>query len=143
MGTTEKRKPRGVTEERSAAEERILRHWTPILLRTILLVAVVLLFGGLVLTAVAEPGYFVNRYHQVQVDALLKGETFSGIWPRLWAGRPHAVLTLGLYVLTLVPLARVAFCLMLFVRERDRIYVALTAYVLAGLVAGVLLGSAG
>jgi uncharacterized membrane protein len=45
--------------------------------------------------------------------------------------------------LTLVPLARVAFCLMLFIKQRDLIYVAFTAYVLAGLIAGIMLGSTG
>ena len=46
-------------------------------------------------------------------------------------------------MLTLVPLARVAFCFILFIRERDYTYVALTAYVLAGLIVGVLVGSVG
>ena len=62
---------------------------------------------------------------------------------RIRAGNPHAVLTVGLFVLTLVPLARVAFCFILFIRERDYTYVALTAYVLAGLIVGVLVGSVG
>jgi uncharacterized membrane protein len=52
-------------------------------------------------------------------------------------------MTLGLMVLTLVPLARVAFCFLLFVKERDGIYVAFTAYVLIGLVAGIVLGRVG
>jgi uncharacterized membrane protein len=133
----------GTDQNRGAAEDRILRHWTPILLRTILLVAMVLLCGGLLLTAVAEPHYFVNRYRQVQAGFVLESETFRGIWLRALAGQPHAVLTLGLYALTLVPLARVAFCMMLFINQRDFTYVALTAYVLAGLIAGVMLGSAG
>ena len=45
--------------------------------------------------------------------------------------------------LTLVPLARVVFCFVLFIRERDYIYVAFTAYVLAGLIIGVLVGRIG
>ncbi len=58
-------------------------------------------------------------------------------------GEPRPIMTLGLMVLTLVPLARVAFCFLLFVKERDGIYVAFTAYVLIGLVAGVILGRVG
>jgi uncharacterized membrane protein len=58
-------------------------------------------------------------------------------------GEPRQTMTLGLMVLTLVPLARVAFCFLLFVKERDGIYVAFTAYVLIGLVAGVILGRVG
>jgi uncharacterized membrane protein len=52
-------------------------------------------------------------------------------------------LMLGLFVLTLVPLARVVFCFLLFIKERDYTYVAFTAYVLAGLIVGVLVGGAG
>ena len=59
------------------------------------------------------------------------------------AGKPHPVLMLGLFVLTLVPLARVAFCFLFFIKERDYTYVAFTAYVLAGLIVGVLVGSVG
>ncbi|MGH7841982.1 MAG: DUF1634 domain-containing protein [Candidatus Binataceae bacterium] len=129
--------------EQAAAENRILRRWTPLLLRTILLVAVALLGGGLILTGVAEPGYFIGRYRQAQLGNLLGAETFTSLWPHLVSGQPHALLTLGLYALTLVPLARVAFCLMLFVKQRDFTYVMLTAYVLAGLIAGVLLGRVG
>ena len=57
---------------------------------------------------------------------------------RIREGNPHAVLTIGLFELTLVPLARVAFCFILFIKERDYTYVAFTAYVLAGLIVGVL-----
>jgi uncharacterized membrane protein len=52
-------------------------------------------------------------------------------------------MTCGLFILTLVPLARVAFCLVLFVKERDSMYVAFTAYVLIALLAGVMLGKIG
>jgi uncharacterized membrane protein len=65
------------------------------------------------------------------------------LFDRVHQGNPHAVLTIGLFVLTLVPLARVAFCFILFIRERDYTYVAFTAYVLAGLIVGVLVGSVG
>ena len=127
-------------EAMKAEEDRILRSWTPILLRTILTVAMVLLFVGLVLTATIAPDYFVTRYHEVQLGHLIGREKFSVIWSNALAGEPHAVLTVGLFVLTLVPLARVAFCFVLFIKERDLTYVVLTAYVLAGLIAGILLG---
>ena len=50
---------------------------------------------------------------------------------------------LGLFVLTRVPLARVAFCFLFFIKERGYTYVAFTAYVLAGLIVGVLVGGVG
>jgi uncharacterized membrane protein len=43
--------------------------------------------------------------------------------------------TIGLLVLTLVPLGRVAFTFILFVKERKRIFALATAYVLAALIA--------
>ncbi len=126
-------------------ENRILRVWTPILLRSILIAAMILLVSGLVLTYTFAPDYYVDRYHAVEQGHLLGKEKFGHgvLLGRIREGNPHAVLTLGLFVLTLVPLARVGFCFILFIRERDYTYVALTAYVLAGLIVGVLLGSVG
>jgi uncharacterized membrane protein len=126
-------------------ENRILRVWTPILLRSILIASMILLVSGLVLTYTFAPDYYVHRYHEVEQGHLLGKEKFGHgvLLGRIREGNPHAVLTLGLFVLTLVPLARVAFSFILFIRERDYTYVALTAYVLAGLIIGVLVGSVG
>ena len=124
-------------------ENRILRVWTPFLLRSILVAAMVVLIAGLVLTYTFAPDYYVHRYHAVEQGHLIGKEKFGLFAERIRTGNPHAVLTLGLFILTLVPLARVAFCFILFIRERDYTYVALTAYVLAGLVVGILVGSAG
>lgn len=124
-------------------EDRILRVWTPILLRTILIAAAVVLVIGLFLMATKAPGFYVERFHAVQAGHMHPPESFSQIIPAALAGDPHSVMTLGLFILTLVPLARVAFCFALFLMERDYTYVAFTAYVLIGLVAGVLLGRIG
>ncbi|MFZ2059728.1 MAG: DUF1634 domain-containing protein [Candidatus Binatus sp.] len=124
-------------------EDRILREWTPILLRSILIAAMILLVTGLILDYTFAPDYFVERYHAVQQGRLIGKEKFGLMFDRIREGNPHAVLTLGLFTLTLVPLARVAFCFILFIKERDYTYVALTAYVLAGLIVGVLVGSVG
>jgi uncharacterized membrane protein len=124
-------------------EDRILREWTPILLRSILIAAMILLVAGVILDYTYAPDYYVQRYHAVQQGRILGREKYALFFGRIRAGNPHAVLTLGLFVLTLVPLARVAFCFILFIKERDYTYVALTAYVLAGLIIGVLVGSVG
>jgi uncharacterized membrane protein len=127
----------------SEEEDRILRLWTPILLRSIVVVAMSVLVTGLVLTATVAPNYFVQRYRQVQLGHLLGRESLTSIWSNLVAGKPHAVLTVGLFILTLVPLARVAFCLVLFIKTRDLAYVGFTAYVFAALIIGCLLGHIG
>jgi uncharacterized membrane protein len=124
-------------------EDRILREWTPILLRSILIAAMIILVAGLVLDYTFAPDYYVERYQAVQQGHLIGKEKFGLLFDRIREGNPHAMLTLGLFVLTLVPLARVGFCFILFIRERDYTYVALTAYVLAGLIVGVLVGSVG
>jgi uncharacterized membrane protein len=126
-----------------ADEDRILRVWTPLLLRTILIAAMLVLAVGLVLAYTITPEYYVDRYRAVQQGNLIGKETFAGLTGRIREGNPHAVLTIGLFILTLVPLARVAFCFLLFIRERDYTYVGLTAYVLAGLIVGVLVGRVG
>jgi uncharacterized membrane protein len=127
----------------SAEEDRILRLWTPILLRSIVIVAMTTLIAGLILAAVRTPGYFVDRYKQVQLGHLIGRESLAIIWSKLLVGEPHAILTVGLFLLTLVPLVRVAFCLGLFIKTRDFAYVGFTAYVLAALIIGALLGRIG
>jgi len=127
----------------NAEEDRILRLWTPILLRSIVVVAMAVLIMGLVLTATIAPNYFVQRYRQIQLGHLLGRESLASIWSNLVAGQPHAVLTIGLFILTLVPLARVAFCLALFIKTRDIAYVGFTAYVFTALIIGFLLGHIG
>jgi uncharacterized membrane protein len=123
-------------------EDRILRLWTPLLLRTILIAAMITIGAGLVFAATA-PGYYVDRYHAVEQGRLIGHESLAVLTSGAMRGDPHVVMTIGLFILTLVPLARVAFCFLLFLRERDYAYVAFTAYVLAGLLAGVLLGRIG
>lgn len=126
-----------------ADEDRILRVWTPILLRTILIASVIVLAGGLVLTYTYAPHYYVERYRAVQQGHLYGKEKFNGLLARTMSGQPHAVLTIGLFVLTLVPLVRVAFCFVFFIKERDYPYVIFTAYVLIGLIVGIVVGRVG
>ena len=128
----------------TADEERILRVWTPIILRTILVSAIVILLVGLLSMAWQNPGYYVGRFHRLQkIGYSQDRETVAALVSASLKGEPRQIMTLGLMVLTLVPLARVAFCFLLFVKERDGIYVAFTAYVLIGLVVGVILGRVG
>jgi uncharacterized membrane protein len=129
--------------ELQTREDRILRVWTPLLLRTILIVSTVILIGGLVLMATKSPGYYVFRYRLAESGALRERMSFAALIHDGIQGDPHSVMTIGLLVLTLVPLGRVAFCFLLFLVEKDYTYVALTAYVLAGLIAGLLLGRIG
>jgi len=67
------------------------------------------------------------------------GDVFSG----LGHGDPLAILVLGLIVLLLTPVARVAISIFAFARERDWLYVAITTLVLLILLVSFLLGRGG
>jgi uncharacterized membrane protein len=127
-----------------ADEDRIMRVWTPIILRTILIAATVALIGGMLAMAAQPPGYYVRRFRAVQAGiALHRQQNWSDIASTAAHGDPHSIMTIGLIILTLVPLGRVAFTFSLFLKQGDRIFVVATAYVLAGLIAGVMLGRIG
>ncbi len=120
-----------------------MRAWTPLLLRTVLAVAMLLLATGMLLAVVQSPAQYVQRYQLVRAGQLHERQSLAELVRAMRAGDPHSVLTLGLFVLSLVPLGRVSFCFLLFLRERDLTYVLLTAYVLLGLALGMWLGHAG
>jgi uncharacterized membrane protein len=131
------------TSIQTGEEDRILRTWTPLILRTILVLSTVILTAGVALTIVKAPGYYVERFSAIRQGHLHPSESIATLAAGLRTGDSHAITTVGLYVLTMVPLVRVAFTFILFLKERDFVYVAATAYVLAGLIAGMMLGRIG
>ncbi|HJU09492.1 MAG TPA: DUF1634 domain-containing protein [Candidatus Binataceae bacterium] len=127
----------------TSKEDEILRQWTPLILRTLLIISATVLLIGLVTMASSTPGYYVQRFHAAQQGRGHIRQEWSQLGPAALKGDPHSILMIGLLVLTLVPLGRVAFTFVLFLREKDRIYAVATAYVLAALIAGVMLGRIG
>ncbi len=89
--------------------------------------AVVLAGGAVYLTrhGGARPHY--GRF--VGEPAELRSVT--GILHAAAAARGRAIIQLGLLLLIATPVARVAFSLVAFLRERDRAYVLITSFVLA------------
>jgi uncharacterized membrane protein len=127
----------------SDQEEQILRLWTPLLLRSILAVSVFLLMMGLLLAVARPSGNYVKSFENARRGLLHQQPSVPAILRHALRGDPEAVIVVGLMVLTLVPLARVLFCFLLFLRQRDFVYVLLTAYVLISLILGVVLGRIG
>ncbi len=122
-------------------EDRILRIWTPIILRVSVLASAVLLLFGLIEMALVAPASYVERFHEIQSRGRLVIQLdWGGLARLVLEGQPRAIMTVGLLVLTLVPLARVGFTFVLFLKEKDWPFTALTATVLLLLVVGVLLG---
>jgi uncharacterized membrane protein len=133
-----------ILDTQLSEEDRILRVWTPVILRTILTLATVTLVAGLVVMVWREPGFFVSRFDQIQKGiGIQQKEALSVLALTAAHGSSHAILTLGLMILTLVPLGRVAFTFVLFLKERDQVFIVATAYVLIGLIVGVVLGRVG
>jgi uncharacterized membrane protein len=125
-------------------ENRVLRRWTPLILRTILVTASAILIAGLIMSATTSPDYYVDHFHRAQTGATLRNvQEWSVLGHDFAQGSPHAVITIGLLVLTLVPIARVAFTFVLFIRQRDAVFIVATAYVLIGLIVGIFLGRVG
>ena len=67
--------------------------------------------------------------------------TLAGIFRGAIALRGEWIIALGLLILIATPVARVAVLLVAFLRERDRLYVAVSALVLAVLLISALDGS--
>jgi uncharacterized membrane protein len=128
---------------RAQDEDRILRVWTPVILRTVLAAAGIVIVIGLVGIA-TTPGEYVDHFRVVQAGHRVSDyKTFGHLLIRAWQGSPRSIMTLGLMILTLVPLARVAFCLIFFIKDGNKPFIFFTAYVLAGLILGVMLGRVG
>jgi uncharacterized membrane protein len=142
-GVLKTSRPENVSPAMLQDEERILRYWTPILLRSILIAATIILIAGLIVMTRQAPGAYLARFEAIVHGKVYAREPLRMIFSRAVRGDPHAIVTVGLMVLTLVPLARVAFCFVLFLRERDWMFVLFTAYVLSGLIVGVVLGRVG
>ncbi len=93
-------------------------------------------------------------YDQIHLDDLQSIVGYSGKHPYfpntlgdvfigLLALKPYAIIALGLIVLIAIPVMRVAVSVIAFAMERDRLYVFITAFVLAMLLLSFLIGEAG
>jgi uncharacterized membrane protein len=124
--------------------DRLLRAWTPRILRGALLASSALLTTGLCLIAVQDPDSYAARFHALQRGTRPpRPESASVLLHELVRGDGRAYLTAGLLVLTLVPIGRVVFTFVVFLRQRDWLFVALTGLVLAILSLGIVLGRIG
>ena len=112
--------------------DRRLELIISVLLRTgVIIAAMVVLLGGIC---------FLSRHGQEQPEYRVFHATpaiYRSVAGVIHAAGPSncpAVIQLGLLLLILTPVARVAFSLVGFALERDRTYIALTSIVLAILI---------
>ena len=119
------------TRARAWTDQRV-EEWIGNLLRVgvMLAAAVVLLGGGVYLArnGRAAPQYRVFKGEPAQL------RTVAGIAREALAFRGPGLIQLGLLLLIATPVARVAFSVVAFAAEGDRLYVVVTLIVLAVLV---------
>jgi uncharacterized membrane protein len=105
----------------------------------VLLAAAVTLVGGALLLAQhgsSAPAFSDFRGQPGNLTSII------GILRGVRAGQSDAIVQLGIVLLIATPIARVAFTLVVFALQRDRIYVFITLFVLMLLLYGLLLGKA-
>jgi uncharacterized membrane protein len=105
----------------------------------VLVAAVVTVVGGifmLIQHGGTRPDFAEFRgepAHLTSVPGILRGAA---------ALRSEAIVQLGILLLILTPIARVAYTVVAFAKQRDRTYVTITLFILALLLYGLLIGRA-
>ncbi len=110
-----------------------------------MLVGNLLRYGVLAAAAIALVGgvLYLARYGGTHADYhLFRGQpaelkSVGGVIGSARTGDGRGIIQLGLLALIATPIARVAFSLLAFARQRDRTYVIITAIVLALLLYGL------
>ena len=114
------------------------------LLRTGVTLSVMVVVVGLVISFIRHPDYVHSK------TALGRLTDAEAVYPhqlrdvaaQIGQGRGQAIVMLGLLMLIATPVARVAFSIVAFALERDRLYVVITAIVLVLLVVSFVIGGA-
>lgn len=102
--------------------------------------------GGVILSAsiiVIGVVMFYVRYAIHGADANVFPHSFGGVITGIARGDSRSVIALGLLVLLVTPVLRVAVSILAFALERDRRYVIITAIVLFVLLLSFFLGRGG
>jgi uncharacterized membrane protein len=120
------------------------RQWTDqhveitisVLLRVgVTLAAVIVIVGGIF--------YLVHNGHDVPDDHIFRGEPadlrqIPGVLDEVLTFHGRGIIQLGILLLILTPVARVAFSVFAFWQQRDRLYIIVTLIVLVILIHGLL-----
>ncbi|MBW4444873.1 MAG: DUF1634 domain-containing protein [Plectolyngbya sp. WJT66-NPBG17] len=120
------------------------RQWTDqqveitisVLLRVgVTLAAAIVIVGGIL--------YLIHNGHDIPQGHIFRGEPADlrqvpGVLHDVMALRGRGIIQLGILLLILTPVARVAFSVFAFWQQRDRLYIIVTLIVLLILVHGLL-----
>ena len=114
------------------------------LLRAGVLLSIGVVVLGLIFTFVHHPDYVSSKtdLRQLTNARAVYPHTVRDVVAQTREQRGQAMVMLGLLLLIATPIARVAFSIVAFIVERDRVYVAITIVVLAFLLLSLALGAA-
>ena len=115
------------------------------LLRVGVILSITIVTIGTVVTFVHHPAYFSSRpaLGTLNEPGAHFPSTLREVMDGLRSGSGQAIVSAGLLLLIATPVARVAFSIVVFAIEHDRVYVLITAGVLVILVVGFITGAAG
>jgi uncharacterized membrane protein len=120
------------------------RRWTD--QQVEITISVLLRVGVTLAAAVAIVGgilYLIHNGHDIPEDHIFRGEPADlrqvpGVLNDVLALRGQGIIQLGILLLILTPVARVAFSVFAFWQQRDRLYIIVTLIVLVILIHGLL-----
>lgn len=126
-------------------KERDMEIYVGKLLRYgVFLACAITLTGGLIYILQSSgnvPDYKpVSGHHDSFTGVALYLRQFSSIIPGVLQFNGAAIIQLGVIVLIATPILRVAFSVIVFLIERDRLYVGITLLVLAIIIANMIFG---
>ena len=114
----------------------------------VLLSAAVILVGILRFALTQDTGYVRVLSHHLQDILAFHQKSGPGFFPTslqgvvggALGGKPYAIICLGMLLLVLTPIVRVALSVFFFLFQRDWVYVGITLFVLAVLMFSILSG---
>ncbi|HEX8819457.1 MAG TPA: DUF1634 domain-containing protein [Archangium sp.] len=124
-------------EQDAASPELLISH----LLRSGVVLSLTLVTFGMSLTFFHHPDYFSSEQALQRLTAPERGpHALSDVLAGVMNARGQAFVMAGLLVLMATPVLRVALSLLVFSRQRDRTFVAVTSVVLCLLLLSFLVG---
>lgn len=105
-------------------------------------VSVAVMLLGLVVTFAHHPDYFHSRpaLGELTNSREIFANTLGAVWRGVRDLRGQSIAMLGILLLIVTPVVRVAISVVLFAMQRDRRYVLITAVVLALLLTSLMSG---
>ena len=116
------------TSETTWSDQRIQSIIGNLLRTGVVTAAAVTLIGGVIY--LAHSGKSPTEYQVFHGEPAYLRRAI-GVWSDAFSGDGRAIMQLGLLLLIATPVARVAFSLVAFAVQRDRLYVVVTVAVLA------------